>query len=483
MFKVLLVDDEPWALLGLVNAFDWTGSGYEIVFQTDNPVKALDAIKRLKPDVVVTDICMNPLDGIALIENVRKDGLDTEFVIVSGYDYFEYAKEAIRHGAFHYLLKPLDLLEVNNVFLKLADHLKKKKKQLEMIENLVFLENFPHNADFIARYLRDNGMEQKYNYYQAVVSHADGQYDHSLLDFPDKTVHLSVNLGGNKFVYLINSDSDIKNWALSAWSERGGLKDVNIGISTVCSSIDKIGLKYREADIAACSCFVSGEPGISFYMKKSVSDINVFVNRIMSVIKSQDGNSVKKLFNDIKTTFAENRYGIEEVTFFYNQFVSHISYKYSDTLLRTDLEFQTYEQLFRRFMDFNDVLEYLAYILDEINEQTPKLESVTNETFMKLIKYVEANYNKTLFLNDLSRKFNINTTYICDLFKKHMGLTFTEYLTQLRLNKAAEMLAETDYSIVQIADEVGYGDYCYFSKVFKEHFKMTPSGYRKQNRI
>ena len=63
-----------------------------------------------------------------------------------------------------------------------------------------------------------------------------------------------------------------------------------------------------------------------------------------------------------------------------------------------------------------------------------------------------------------------------------MGLTFTEYLTQLRLNKAAEMLAETDYSIVQIADEVGYGDYCYFSKVFKKYKGISPTQFREQAR-
>src|SRR5690554_3379325 len=128
MFTVLLVDDEPWALLGMKNCFKLVDYDYKIIFETTSPLKALDAIESKKPDVVLTDIRMNKMTGIELMENIREKGLDVDFIVVSGYDDFSYAKEAINYGALHYLLKPLNDNEVIDVLTKLYKHLKKKKE-------------------------------------------------------------------------------------------------------------------------------------------------------------------------------------------------------------------------------------------------------------------------------------------------------------------------------------------------------------------
>lgn len=107
MNRAILVDDEYWALKGLETLFPWAEHGYALLGSFDDPVDALEAILAEKPDVVVTDIRMPEVSGLDLLRAAREKGLATEFVIVSGYGEFEYAQEAIRHGAFDYLLKPI----------------------------------------------------------------------------------------------------------------------------------------------------------------------------------------------------------------------------------------------------------------------------------------------------------------------------------------------------------------------------------------
>mgnify|MGYP005857661087 CR=1 FL=1 len=243
MYKVLIVDDEPWALIGIKGCYPWEKSGFEVIMETTDSEEALEAIKRQKPDLVLTDICMHGLNGIELLKEARLAGIHSEFIIVSGYGEFSYAKEAITYGAFHYLLKPIDKEEVQGVMDRLLLDLQSKRR-----------------PDF---------------------------HPEPVTPFDDK------------------------------------------------------------------------------------------------------------------------------------------------------------------------------------------------DSFGRLLKYISDNYEKPLYLSDLSRMFHLNETYICDLFKKSLGKTFTEYLTGLRLKKAAELLVKTNTPISGISDTVGYSDYSYFSKIFKKHYGMSPTQYRK----
>lgn len=117
MYKVFLVDDEPWVLLGLKNMIDWREKNFLLCGEATDGFKAWERIQRLKPDVVFSDIKMPGIDGIELISKIRESEMDTEIVIISGYSEFEYAKAGLKYGCTDYLLKPVDedeLIEVLN---------------------------------------------------------------------------------------------------------------------------------------------------------------------------------------------------------------------------------------------------------------------------------------------------------------------------------------------------------------------------------
>lgn len=125
-YKVVLVDDEPWALVYLKKIFKWESMGFEVIAETCNSVDALDIIIEKSPDVVLTDIRMPKISGIELMKEARARGNQSIFIIVSGFAEFSYAQEAIKLGAFEYCLKPLSSQKADELLNRLTETLKRK---------------------------------------------------------------------------------------------------------------------------------------------------------------------------------------------------------------------------------------------------------------------------------------------------------------------------------------------------------------------
>lgn len=130
MFRMVLVDDEPMALAGMEDIIDWERAGFQICGRCGSGEEALQLIRELRPDAVVTDIRLPEMSGVDLIRQTREDGLETEFVIVSAYGDFEIARAAILLGAVHYLLKPLNPAEVTEAARLLAERLSGKSGRM-----------------------------------------------------------------------------------------------------------------------------------------------------------------------------------------------------------------------------------------------------------------------------------------------------------------------------------------------------------------
>ena len=157
MFKVLLVDDEPWTLLGLAKSLPWEEYQMEIVDTSTDSQEALNLILKTVPDVVFTDIRMPGMDGMELMERISHAQLNTQVVVVSGFSNFEYVQKAIREGAFDYLLKPIevekgrDLLNRLQVFLMTMDS-PDEKERLPVIEH----EQFQALVNYIQKNFAQN---------------------------------------------------------------------------------------------------------------------------------------------------------------------------------------------------------------------------------------------------------------------------------------------------------------------------------------
>ncbi|MBD2871706.1 response regulator transcription factor [Paenibacillus arenilitoris] len=475
MYRVIIVDDEPWAIKGIRNAFSWKKYGFEIIGQFTSSHEAFEFICEERPNLVFTDIRMPEISGLDLIKMTKARDLDVAFIIVSGFSEFAYAQEALRHGALDYCLKPIDIEMADPLIEKVALHFSKKRS----IRNDRILEALTSTDKSELKQLTPFFEESSNGYFRVVVICSNrGEKDY-LKPFDSKNT-LEVELGSRKTLYILRSERRAELDEGFDYSVLTHSAIKSAGMSSVSKDDKNIAKLIKESDIAASNVFLHGEQGIYPYEQK-LNLVKPFIDEISSMIREGNFEQIDDMKERLVPYFNHNRLGMGEVVFFWNQAVSALVGSYYEQLKDMDLEFLNYAELKERFENFDSLCSFLYDIfiyLKQLNDQSIN-ESETNTHFSQMVNYIDNHFQNKLYLKELSVKFYINQVYCCQLFKKNLGKTFSEYVTELRINKACELLKHTELSIEEIASEAGYFDYYYFNKVFKKECGITPAKFRK----
>ncbi|WP_028611551.1 response regulator transcription factor [Paenibacillus harenae] len=477
MYSMIIVDDEPWAIRGIRNAFNWNKYGFEITGQFTSAQKAFEFICEKRPDLVFTDIRMPEISGLDLIRMTKEKELDVDFIVVSGFAEFEYAREALRYGALDYCLKPIDIEMADPLLDKLEFHFSKKRS----IRNNLILEAltstdkgelirlthfFSHSSDY---------------YFRAIIIYSNrDNKDYKKIKFFDNKKTLEVELGSKKTLYILKSRVKMDLYDGFDFAVLAGSDIKSVGISGVSHHYKDIAKLIKESDIAASKTFIHEEKGL-FECDQKLHLVKAFVDEITSIIKVKKFDEIVDIMERVLNFFKQNDLGMGEVVYLWNQMVSVLISTYDDELRDLELEFLNYSELKERFENFESLCSFLYDIVTYIKQL--KYQSVydgdINACFNQMVRYIDNNYRNKLYLKDLSVKFFINQVYCCQLFKKKLGKTFSEYVTELRIKEACELLMCTELSVEEIATNVGYIDYYYFNKVFKKQCGITPAKFRK----
>jgi len=479
MNSVIIIDDEPWAIKGIRNAFDWNKYGFEITGQFTSAHKAFEFICKERPDLVFTDIRMPEISGLDLIRMTKEEGLDVEFVIVSGFAEFAYAQEALRHGALDYFLKPIDIEMADPLIEKLALHFSKKKSTRS---NLILEALASKDKNEITR-LSPLFDEASDDYFRVLIiySNSENKNDREL-QFRGIKHTLEVEFGLRKTLYILKSErkEDLKEQLDAAAFTDLDIKAV--GISSISNYYEHVSKLIKEADIAASKVFLNEEQGIFPYEQK-LSRVKPLIDELTSIIQEKKFEEMDYVLKGLIQFFKQNHLGMGEVVYLWNQVVSVLLGTFYEELQDMELDFLNYSELKERFENFDSLGSFLHDIFIYIKGRDNQLinEGDIHTYFTQMVKYIDNNYKNKLHLKDLSVKFYINQVYCCQLFKKNLGKTFSEYVTDLRIKKACELLKNTELTIDEIATKVGYMDYYYFNKVFKKQCGITPMKFRKSS--
>jgi two-component system, response regulator YesN len=478
MYKVIFIDDEPWVIRAIHKTFQWKQAGFEVIAALTSSVEALEVIFREKPDVVFTDIRMPSISGIDLMRKVREAGLDTEFVVVSGFSEFSYAQQALQLGAFDYCLKPLQPENTKALLDKLYTHLENKKnsRSSDLFETLM------EDKENIEERIKTLGMKCKNPYYQALILQTDKkEFNKNEFNMWQEFDYLEIQLGENKLFYFLNTDRDIKELLAT-----NNYFDASIGISQLSEFPNNIDKLYIEADMAVSSYFIYNEYKIFSYCKKNIVTINEYLERILPLIDKDHLEELKESILDIPQMFRGNGLFIDDLTYLWNQIVAFVTKKFALHSENTSFDFMDYSQILSTFYDINtfseNLLNDLLYLLNNLKNNDENNETL-NLNFNKLLKHVQEHFHMQLLLKDLSKQYFINHNYCSILFKKYTGCTFTDYINRLRMEKSKMLLESVDFGIGEIAQKVGYNDYFYYIKVFKKYYGTTPSKYRKKRYV
>ncbi len=437
-------------------------------------MEAFDAILETRPDLVFTDIRMPGIDGLELIKKCSVLVPNTLFIVMSGHAEFSYAQEAMKNGAIGYCLKPFDDQEIDDLLRK-AQLLTEKIKASIGYDLIACLENQSNaSSNIITGLLESGGLTVKDGRpIVPVVSIGPVK-----LTFPVSVRFIELKLGLNKYGYLTQQtgETDIASYI----ADNINKNTLGVGISTAVESIDKIRDTLESASIEAYRFFTTGRTGVFRSVDFKDADISGLLVLFEENIRIRNMSEVDNLINRVTEGFKAGVYNIRHAFVFYNRLMAIIytgnSQQYEDFVF-------SYEQLIGLFGNSEDMLSFIKNnILEKINpDQANIVNELKDEYFKEIVKYIDTNFYKDISLQNIAREFNINISYICQLFNRKMHTTFTEYLRKLRISYACNILRETDLSIGEVSTRAGFNDYFYFCRVFKKYTQTTPSIYRSNS--
>lgn len=538
MLKTFLAEDEIVVRENIKKMVPWEQYGFELVGEASDGEMALPLIKKLKPDLLITDIKMPFMDGLTLCKVVKKELPDIKIVILSGYDDFNYAKEAIGIGVEDYLLKPI----TKNAFLErlceIRSRYEHEKSQREYYEQF-------------HREMQEYEQNSSRDFFEGLIS---GTMDMGeMYERADKLGLDIVAEAYNILIFTLESENaaagqseTYSEWEVRAWEKIEGLFADNSYTMLFRNNVFSYGVLVKEqrdnpekntrdcvesirailADAPAGQPWfiAAGEPVTRLsnmkhsyntaaqtyarrylydghilyyrdlkdeelakddgrYLKKV--DINAMDPAIIqkflgSGLKEETGNFVRDYFHAIgKEPLASmvfRSYVILNVRFSVLSFLNRMGYCAS-ALEESDTE----DALEQGGASMEAAMAYAERILQKAIEIRDENSGNKNRDILEnSIEYIKNHYmDENMSLNAVAQVANISANHFSALFSQNIGQTFIEYLTGIRMEHAKELLRCTGKRASEIALEVGYKDSHYFSYLFKKTQGMTPSDYRK----
>lgn len=475
MYKVILVDDEIWSLEGIRKLFEWEEMGFAVTAQVTDAAEAYELIVSTNPDVVVTDIRMPEMSGIELLHQSRRQGMDCEFIIISGFAEFQYAQEALRHGAFDYQLKPIERIAAGNLLARLKAHLA-KKKSAEHMELLKQISLGRMNAAELSDHLH---FHPDGAHWQVAIVEGSGADDISAADHLLSGMHrFTFRIGEGKAVLLLNGGSKLEAEVWRGLSSGRWASGASMGISSMTQDAERLPALIKEAEMAAAQRFITGQPGVVQFNAKACAAAERFAKQLEKLLMLKDFAEISDLVDSIPELFEEHRLGIPHAVALWNEVAVLIRKRLESDASAIRLDFLDYEEMLAKFDSLPSLCRTMKQVLQQMccagTGGLGKSQHY-NGNFIALLEYVNQNYNKELALGELAERFYLNMSYCSELFKKVTGYTFSDYVTRLRMEAAAELIRTGEHSADYVCRMTGYNDYYYFSKIFKKFHGVPPS--------
>lgn len=514
--KLLICDDEKLIRQGLA-ALDWEERGIEVVGTAKNGEEGFELFKELTPDIVISDIRMPKKDGIWLSEQICSLSSDTRMVFLTGYNEFEYAQSAVNNGVCRYLLKPIDEFKLYAIIDELAADIRvnrqSKEKMIELHNMLTksryFLLNYLFNharSGTIDYELFEIEPDPK-NMCATVIKFDDAAADGniSFMVFEDLLKSLPENINiipffcDSELVFMcfFDCDTDETERRLFAfWESVNELINnrfncnYNIGIGNITEAPFELEASYNSALQALSYSKGLGNKNIIYINDiEPMSQLSSYQTKLIDMyIKSLKNHDEKQTRRELKELFDSMK---RSGTSLYNQQRRCLSLilAISDALYDMDCDpailFKNTDawSLIRKSSSTEELRKFTEDITEVIIEHIAEIQRQKAANIITKVKdLVENNYADDASLETVASQVYISPCYLSVIFKKETGITFKNYLIKTRIDKAKELLSDTDLKIYEIAERVGYTDTRYFSELFQRVCGKTPSQYRNKNR-
>lgn len=539
MLKVFIVDDDSVARTNIKTLIDWCEHGFEICGEAINGRNAIESIRKYAPDIVITDMSMPVMDGVALIEFLEKVYPNIKIIALSGYDDFNYVRQSLKKGAVDYLLKHKlssdILLNVLQVVKDMIFSEQEKENQKHQLQNQINESRTVLKKAFIKQLMNgeitdEKEIEEKVkvlnldidtkNLALVIVEVDDYHFLQKKFDAKEmnKLILSMINISNEilkdigkavithleagKFVIIFsfgNMRSDLYTYNIMVTAinrikvniKRYLNITASFSLSKIIYNITDIHKAYNEAEITLKEKFFKGKDIII----REISQVNVDIEysnldieeekQIITALKSMDRQKVKHCIETVFTKMNEAKISYKSIQMICVELINIINrvareYGFDVKTVYSDEEIP-YDEM-KKYETITEVRQWVITVYEKLIQliEAARIDASYTDTTKKAIKYIQKNYSKNISLSEVAAYIGVNSSYLSRIFKEECGKSFVEYLKHLRVEHAKHLIEEGGIKLKDIAKEVGFNNYTYFYKVFKDIIKMTPLEYEEQ---
>lgn len=499
MFNLLIVDDEEIIVEGLQLLIPWKELEISVIATASSGEEALEIIKQQKIDILLTDISMDEISGLDLIDALNSKQPDAKSIVLSGFNEFDYIKRGLQLGIENYLLKPVNknelLQTIDTITEKLRSSLNESTEKEVMKEHItkrIFFNQIEKN-EFIERagllnldlpsdtcracilHWRDTApLEQHQDVYHQIVgllalegiTYTTQLETNSLGFLVDQMTLSTLKSTVAHFEATLKNLSSIASFNFYIGAEHALFKQFRLSIESAETMQEYFSL------VASNTSYFFEEFNQSRGNGDSSSEKDLF-NKLDSAIDLRDKATIKAT---IPLIF-QQAIAFDTSSIYLENLAYVIMLKLFQGFHKIYLEeFQTYVRKVNRADTLTDIISLMLDGVDKVFSESQALHY--SELTRDLLRIVATTYHDSLSLKSISKTLHANTAYLGQVFQKELGLSFSEYLNNFRMQVAKQKLSQSTDSIEVIAFDVGFKDVSYFSRKFKQLFNQTPNDYR-----
>lgn len=519
MIKIMIVDDEQYVRTGIKETIDWTALEMQIVAEASSYNQAFDLFAKLEPDIVITDIRMKSKNGLELISKLSQYKANTEFIIISGYDSFEYAHSAIKQNVKHYLLKPINNNELINALIACKERIEEKQYLDITVKNYIQFQR----KNFLLDILDDNNLtkdtiNQYCNSYN--IHLPSNLYIVAILKFASEgnteiqNYKLMTHLRDSSSYFVSFSDlyiisAEIYNQIILIAFHRTNSDDakfnkllkniketfescteekLSIGKSGIFRNLVIIKRAYQQAlQAVTISTYNNSHPIVNYTQKEEIyNHANIiddkFIHQFLDALHNTDKNKLQTM---IYSCFEHiNIQSDNDLSKFKESVLTLVLSILNEVIVDTNSMILIFGKALTPAFDIQNanttsqLKRSLLFIINKLltNEEV-KLIYRSRPIIKNTILYIMKHHAKKIKVQDISDELFISPFHLMREFKKATGHTLNSFLTEYRIKSAIALIQSGNYKVYEVGSLVGYDNPDYFCRVFKQITGHTPTYY------
>ncbi len=521
LIKLLIVDDDIDIREGLFSGIDWESLGYIAINQCEDGIDAIRKIEEEIPEVVLTDIRMDNMDGMELIDYLSIHYPSIKIILLSGYSDLDYYKKALEYKVFDFILKPTHLDDFQRVFGRLKKQMDEEKEkenayrslQRKVEDNHKFIrqsdivqileERYNNEQEFCTILENHNILNLRYNVFIIGTTFFYNKYvekkvrlnandikeeikkalEQAFSEYP----HIVINLPGNHIITICKIDTSEALKKILVKKMEENIEDeytVFSGISSPCHDLYQCNHIYKEALTAMKQLTYIYKQQVIVYDElkqypqapKVIFNYTSIINSLFHKYDEEWLTEIEKIMDMFKDTVSYDYGYLDSIC---NNLYHEVA-KYMESISPNIVESENFYNNISEIYSLENKKEFIIQVLRimsmiSVDCKVDRKKKIINQ----INKVIDDKYlSSQLSLTYLSEVVGKSTAYISNLYKQETNMNINDVITNKRMEYAKKLLKETNLKTYKIAEEIGYADCSYFTKLFKKQVGLSPNEYR-----